>query len=63
MKKKKQEKDEFEVKIVDKFNDGDFFCDCPVCQFEKFYQDHGRVPTPEESREIFRKTTEEKSKN
>lgn len=32
-KKIKKEEDQFEVELVDKFDDEDFFDDCPVCQY------------------------------
>jgi len=35
MKKKKSNRNEFKFEIVDKFNDEDFFDDCPICQTMK----------------------------
>ncbi|PIP17147.1 MAG: hypothetical protein COX44_01480 [Candidatus Portnoybacteria bacterium CG23_combo_of_CG06-09_8_20_14_all_37_13] len=57
-KKKKSKKDEFKVEIVDKFDDEDFFDDCPVCQAMKFAQEKGRMPTISELREAHKKAKE-----
>jgi len=54
-KKKKTKKEKFKTKLVDKFDDEDFFDDCPVCGAMKFAQKHGRMPTPEELKEAFKK--------
>lgn len=58
MKKKKIKKDKFEFEIVDKFDDDDFFDDCPVCQAMKFAQEKGREPTPLELKEALLKAKE-----
>jgi len=55
---KKSKKDEFEVGIMNKFNNEDFFDDCPVCQAMKLAQQNGKMLTQEELKEAFRKTKE-----
>jgi len=40
--KKKIKRDKLEFEIVDKFDDDDFFDDCPVCQLMKKTQQEGR---------------------
>jgi len=57
-KKRKIKKEEFEVELVDKYDDEDLFDDCPVCQAIKFAQEHGRMPTLDELREAFKKAKE-----
>lgn len=57
--KKKSKKDEFEVKIVNKFDDEDFFDDCPICRAMKAAKELGKEPTLEESKEAFKKAKEE----
>lgn len=47
-KKKKPKKDKFGIEIVDKFDDDDFFDDCPVCQLMKKMQEEGRRPKTSE---------------
>lgn len=59
MKKKKLKKpsknDEFKVELVDKFDEEDFFDDCPVCQFEKETQKSGQPPTLKGLKNSFQK--------
>lgn len=55
---KKSEKDGFEVGIMNKFNNEDFFDDCPVCQAMKSAQQNGKMPTQEELKEAFKKAKE-----
>lgn len=57
-KKQKSKKDEFKVDIVDKFNNEDFFDDCPICQAMKAAQKEGRKLTLEELKEAFKEAKE-----
>lgn len=57
-KKKKSKKDEFKVDIVDKFNNEDFFDDCPICQAMKAAQKERRELTLEELKEAFKEAKE-----
>jgi len=57
-KKKKIKKDNFEFKIVDKFDDDDFFDDCPVCQAMKFAQEKERQPTRSKLKDVLLKAKE-----
>ncbi len=54
-KNKKQKKEEFEVELVDKFDNEDLFDDCPICQAMKFAKEQGREPTLSELKEAFKK--------
>ena len=53
-------KQKFEVELVDKFDDDDFFDDCSVCQFTKANQKLGRTPTLEEMKAVFDKANKAK---
>ena len=57
-KSKRKTKPKFEVELMDKFDEDDFFDDCAVCQFEKEAQKRGRPPTVEEMRTAFKKAKE-----
>lgn len=57
-KKKKLKKEKFQLEFVDKFEDDDFFDDCPVCQAMKFAKENGRMPTLSELEEAFKKAKE-----
>ncbi len=57
-KKNKKDKNEFEVELVDKFDDEDLFDDCPVCQAIKAAQEKGGELTPTELKEAFKKAKE-----
>lgn len=48
------------IKTSDKFDDDDFFDDCPVCQFTKTMQAQGKNPTMSELQEVFRKANEKR---
>lgn len=47
-KNKKPKRDKFEFEIVDKFDDDDFFDDCPVCQLMKKTQEERQQPKTSE---------------
>ena len=57
-KSKKKIKYRFDVKLVNKFVDDDFFDDCAVCQFTKKMRQEGRSPTMGEMKMAFRKAKE-----
>jgi len=57
-KKRKKDKFEFEFEIVDKFDDEDFFDDCPICQAMKLAQKKGRQPSSAELKKAFLKAKE-----
>lgn len=58
-KKKKLKKDEFEVEVVDKFDEKEFFDDCPICQAMKSAQKEGKELSSEELKEAFQKAKEQ----
>mgnify|MGYP005855571293 CR=1 FL=1 len=53
-KRKNQRKNKFEFEIVDKFDNEDFFDDCPVCQLMKKMQQEGGQPKTSELRETLK---------
>lgn len=57
--KKQSKKDGFKVKLVDKFDEDDFFDDCAVCQFEKEMQKSGKQPTIKDLKNSFLKAKEQ----
>lgn len=57
-KKKKSNRNEFKFEIVDKFDDEDFFDDCPICQAMKATQNKGRELKLGELKEALQKAKE-----
>lgn len=48
----------YEVELVDKFDDDDFFDDCDICKFTKNMQNKKRKPTVLELKKVFQKSQE-----
>lgn len=57
-KNKKDKENEFEVELVDKFDDEDLFDDCPICQAMKAAKERGKELSLEELKEAFKKANE-----
>ena len=58
-KKRKIKKEEFEVELVDKYDNEDLFDDCPICRAMKLAKEEGRKPTLAELKEVFKKAKEQ----
>lgn len=59
MAKQKHKTNKFKLEIVDKFDEEDFFDDCPVCQTMKAAQKEGRSPTLPELKEAYQKAKDQ----